>query len=48
MHLYGTQSMNDNGHLTIGGVDVFELANTYGTPVMVYDTELFKERAQSI
>ncbi|PIC87751.1 diaminopimelate decarboxylase [Sporosarcina sp. P20a] len=47
MHLYGTQAVNENGHLTIGGVDVSELASQYGTPVMVYDTELFKERAQA-
>lgn len=47
MHLYGTQAVNGNGHLTIGGVDVSELAAQYGTPVMVYDTELFKERAQA-
>ncbi|AXH98828.1 diaminopimelate decarboxylase [Sporosarcina sp. PTS2304] len=46
MHLYGTQAVNDNGHLTIGGVDVSELAAQYKTPVIVYDTELFKQRAQ--
>lgn len=47
MHLYGTQAINAKGHLTIGGVDATELASHYGTPVMVYDTELFKERAQA-
>ncbi len=47
MHLYGTQAVNENGHLTIGGVDVSELASQYGTPVIVYDTELFKERARA-
>ncbi|ARD49416.1 diaminopimelate decarboxylase [Sporosarcina sp. P37] len=47
MHLYGTQAVNENGHLTIGGVDVTELASQYGTPVMVYDTELIKSRAQA-
>ncbi|GKV65640.1 MULTISPECIES: diaminopimelate decarboxylase [unclassified Sporosarcina] len=47
MHLYGTQTVNEKGHLTIGGVDVSELASQYGTPVMVYDTELFKERANA-
>lgn len=47
MHLYGTQAVNESGHLTIGGVDVSELASQYGTPVMVYDTELFKKRAQA-
>ena len=33
MHLYGTQSINEKGHLTIGGVDTVDLANTYGTPL---------------
>lgn len=47
MYLYGTQSVNDEGHLTIGGVDTVSLANTYGTPLMVYDIALFRERAQA-
>lgn len=47
MHLYGTQSVNDKGHLTIGGVDTVELAQTYGTPLIVYDIALFRQRAKS-
>ena len=47
MHLYGTQSMNEMGHLTIGGVDTIELAHTYGTPLIVYDIALFRERANA-
>lgn len=47
MHLYGTQSINDKGHLTIGGVDTVDLANTYGTPLIVYDISLFRERARA-
>lgn len=47
MHLYGTQTVNENGHLTIGGVDVSELTSQYGTPVIIYDTELFKKRARA-
>ncbi|MBQ0138689.1 MAG: diaminopimelate decarboxylase [Kurthia sp.] len=46
MHLYGTQGINEEGHLTIGGVDAVELANTYGTPQFVYDLALFRERAR--
>lgn len=46
MHLYGTQAVNENGHLTIGGVDTVELATQYGTPVLIYDIELFKQRAK--
>ncbi|HJF33207.1 MAG TPA: diaminopimelate decarboxylase [Sporosarcina psychrophila] len=47
MHLYGTQSVNDKGHLTIGGVDTVNLAHTYGTPLIVYDIALFRERADA-
>ncbi|RTQ90073.1 diaminopimelate decarboxylase [Lysinibacillus telephonicus] len=46
MHLYGTQSINENGHLTIGGVDATELAKEYGTPLFVYDLELIRRRAR--
>lgn len=46
MHLYGTQAINEQGHLTIGGVDAVELAKTYGTPLFVYDTALIRKRAQ--
>ncbi|PKG48042.1 MULTISPECIES: diaminopimelate decarboxylase [unclassified Planococcus (in: firmicutes)] len=47
MHLYGTQSINEKGHLTIGGVDAVDLAAQYGTPLFVYDIALFRERAQA-
>ncbi|WP_438318335.1 diaminopimelate decarboxylase [Sporosarcina sp. FA9] len=47
MHLYGTQSINTNGHLTIGGVDTIDIAGEYGTPVIVYDIELFRARANA-
>ncbi|MFC5588296.1 diaminopimelate decarboxylase [Sporosarcina soli] len=47
MHLYGTQTVNGKGHLTIGGVDTVDLAHTYGTPLVVYDIALFRERAQA-
>ena len=46
MHLYGTQAINEQGHLTIGGVDTIELAHTYGTPLFVYDTALIRKRAR--
>lgn len=46
MHLYGTQSIDENGQLTIGGTSAVTLANTYGTPLYVYDTALIKERAR--
>src|SRR5690554_5292708 len=47
MHLYGTQSVNDKGHLTIGGIDTVDLTKTYGTPLIVYDIALFRERAKA-
>ena len=47
MHFYGTQAVNDKGHLTIGGVDTVDLVNTYGTPLIVYDISLFRERARA-
>ena len=30
MHLYGTQAISEDGHLTIGQVDTLELAKEYG------------------
>ena len=47
MHLYGTQSVDEHGQLIIGGTSAIELANTYGTPLFVYDTALIKERARA-
>ncbi|MFC6169138.1 diaminopimelate decarboxylase [Loigolactobacillus jiayinensis] len=41
---YGTQTTNQAGHLSIGGVDTIELAHEYGTPLMVYDVALIKQR----
>ncbi|WP_033541352.1 diaminopimelate decarboxylase [Planococcus sp. CAU13] len=47
MHLYGTQAINEQGHLTIGGVDSTALAKEYGTPLFVYDIGLFRNRARA-
>jgi diaminopimelate decarboxylase len=46
MHLYGTQQINEHGHLAIGGVDTIELAKHYGTPLFIYDTALIRQRAR--
>ena len=46
MHLYGTQVITKNNHLSIGGVDTVELAKNYGTPLFVYDIALFRKRAR--
>ncbi|MYL32680.1 diaminopimelate decarboxylase [Pontibacillus yanchengensis] len=37
---------NELGHLNIAGVDAVELANTYGTPLFVYDVEEIRKNAQ--
>ncbi|KXH82059.1 diaminopimelate decarboxylase [Sporosarcina sp. HYO08] len=47
MHFYGTQTVNEKGHLTIGGVDTVDLAHSYGTPLIAYDIALFRERAKA-
>ncbi|MFD1317388.1 diaminopimelate decarboxylase [Loigolactobacillus zhaoyuanensis] len=41
---YGTQATNQAGHLSIGGVDTLALAHEYGTPLIVYDVALIKQR----
>ncbi|MED2972693.1 diaminopimelate decarboxylase [Fictibacillus sp. B-59209] len=47
MYLHGTSSINDDNHLTIGGVDTVQLAREYGTPLYIYDVELIRKRARS-
>lgn len=46
MYLSGTTCVNDRGHLEVGGVDMVDLANQYGTPLYVYDVALIRERAR--
>lgn len=45
MYRHGTSKINDQGHLEIGGVDVLDLKNQFGTPLYVYDVALIRERA---
>ncbi|WP_428908985.1 diaminopimelate decarboxylase [Niallia sp. Krafla_26] len=47
MYYYGTTTVNDKGHLEVGGVDTVELVKEYGTPLYVYDVALIRQRAQS-
>ncbi len=47
LFLHGTSRQNQHGHLEIGGVDALYLAETYGTPLYVYDVALIRERAKS-
>lgn len=46
MGLYGTSNINQEGHLTIGGVNVNSLADQYGTPLYVYDVKDIRDRAR--
>lgn len=46
MNLHGTMKINDLGHLEIGGCDTVQLANEFGTPLIVYDVNLIRERAR--
>ncbi|MET3696174.1 diaminopimelate decarboxylase [Bacillus oleivorans] len=44
--LYGNQSINENGHLTVDGLDTIELAEKYGTPLYIYDVGLIRQKAR--
>ncbi|MFZ3588569.1 diaminopimelate decarboxylase [Bacillus sp. DJP31] len=46
MFLHGTSTVNELGHLEIGGVDTITLSKEYGTPLYVYDVALIKQRAR--
>lgn len=45
MYLHGTSTINEKGHLEIGGVDTTTLVKNYGTPLIVYDVALIRKRA---
>lgn len=40
-------SVNEKGHLTIGGIDTVDLAREYGTPLYVMDEDLIRENCRS-
>ncbi|OWR29217.1 diaminopimelate decarboxylase [Saccharibacillus sp. O23] len=46
MYLHGTSKINAAGHLEIGGCDVVELKQTYGTPLYIMDETLIRRRAR--
>lgn len=46
MILYEHLSINDNGHLTIGGLDTVDLANMYGTPAYVMDENVIRNNCR--
>lgn len=47
MKLQGTSTINDRGHLEIGGCDVVDLAHTYGTPLIIYDEALIRSQCRA-
>ncbi|MBE3574331.1 MAG: diaminopimelate decarboxylase, partial [Firmicutes bacterium] len=47
MHLYGTQTVDERGHLIIGGCDAVELAREFGTPLYVMDEELVRRNSRA-
>ncbi|HBG21705.1 MAG: diaminopimelate decarboxylase [Syntrophaceticus sp.] len=46
MKLQGTMQINDQGHLEIGGCDTVDLAATFGTPLMIIDEALLREKCR--
>src|SRR5277367_3338322 len=41
-----TAQLRPDGHLHVGGVDLLELAQRYGTPLFVYDEEHLRARCR--
>ena len=46
MFLHGTTKINDRGHLEIGGCDVTDLKQQFGTPLYIVDEALVRQRAR--
>ena len=46
MTLFGTQEINDHGHLVIGGCDTVQLAQQFGTPLYVIDEWLVRDNCR--
>jgi diaminopimelate decarboxylase len=45
--LYSNLSVNDAGHLCVAGIDVCELAATYGTPLYVLDEDRVRQNCRT-
>ncbi|PZE21996.1 diaminopimelate decarboxylase [Paenibacillus xerothermodurans] len=46
MYLHGTSTINDRGHLQIGGCDTTDLVAQFGTPLYVMDEALIRQRCR--
>jgi len=44
--LFGTQRVNNDGHLEVGGCDTVELANEFGTPLYVMDEAHLRQQCR--
>jgi diaminopimelate decarboxylase len=42
-----TQKINEEGHLEIAGVDTIDLANKYGTPLLIYDVATIRKNIRA-
>jgi diaminopimelate decarboxylase len=42
-----TAETSSDGHLVVGGLDTFELADLFGTPLVVFDRATFEARART-
>ena len=42
--LFGTQTINEQGHLEVGGCDTVELAENFSTPLYVVDEDALRRR----
>jgi diaminopimelate decarboxylase len=41
-------TINENGHLTLAGFDLVDLAEDYGTPLYLYDGATIRYQVESI
>lgn len=48
MKLFGTSKINENGNLSIGGVDTLQLAKEFKTPLYVMDQELIETTVEKM
>ena len=47
MYLHGTSKINQLGHLEVGGCDTLQLAQSYGTPLFIYDESLMRQKCNA-
>ena len=47
MYVSDNLNVNEQGHLTIGGIDTVGLAEKYGTPLYVFDEDLIRKNCRS-